>query len=216
MATSKKFVPPVAFHPGKTLSAKLEEMGMGVKEFAVRTSKPEKTIFAVISGKSSVTSDMAVAFESVTKIPAHFWLNKQRAFDEYVARQKREEQFVLAYEWVRMFPLKSMSQMGWIENMKSMEDKVKSLFSYFQVSTVKAWQDYYMNQQLKVAFRISLTNTKEPYAISAWLRRGEIQASEMQVKEYSEKRLRELIPIMKGLCSEHPEDFSTKLQEICA
>lgn len=106
--------------------------------------------------------------------------------------------------------------MGWIENMKSMEDKVKSLFSYFQVSTVKAWQDYYMNQQLKVAFRISLTNTKEPYAISAWLRRGEIQASEMQVKEYSEKRLRELIPIMKGLCSEHPEDFSTKLQEICA
>jgi HTH-type transcriptional regulator/antitoxin HigA len=38
----------------------------------------------------------------------------------------------------------------------------------------------------------------------------------MQVKEYSEKRLRELIPIMKGLCSEHPEDFSTKLQEICA
>ena len=216
MATSKKFVPPVAFHPGKTLSAKLEEMGMGVKEFAVRTSKPEKTIFAVISGKSSVTSDMAVAFESVTKIPAHFWLNKQRAFDEYVARQKREEQLVLAYEWVRMFPLKSMSQMGWIENMKSMEDKVKSLFSYFQVSTVKAWQDYYMNQQLKVAFRISLTNTKEPYAISAWLRRGEIQASEMQVKEYSEKRLRELIPIMKGLCSEHPEDFSTKLQEICA
>lgn len=216
MATSKKFVPPVAFHPGKTLSAKLEEMGMGVKEFAVRTSKPEKTIFAVISGKSSVTSDMAVAFESVTKIPAHFWLNKQRAFDEYVARQKREEQLVLAYEWVRMFPLKSMSQMGWIENMKSMEDKVKSLFSYFQVSTVKAWQDYYMNQQLKVAFRISLTNTKEPYAISAWLRRGEIQASEMQVKEYSEKRLRELIPIMKGLCSEHPEDFSTKLQEVCA
>lgn len=216
MATSRKFVPPVAFHPGNTLSAKLEEMGMGVKEFAVRTSKPEKTIFAVISGKSSVTSDMAVAFESVTKIPAHFWLNKQRAFDEFVARQKREEQLVLAYKWVRMFPLKSMSQMGWIEDMKTMEEKVKSLFSYFQVSTVKAWQDYYLNQQLKVAFRISLTNTKEPYAISAWLRRGEIQASEMQVKEYSEKRLRESISIMKGICCEHPKDFSTKLQDICA
>ena len=32
MATSKKFVPPVAFHPGKTLSAKLEEMGIGKEE----------------------------------------------------------------------------------------------------------------------------------------------------------------------------------------
>ena len=91
MATLKKFVPPVEFHPGITLSDKLKEMGMSVKEFAVRTSKPEKTIFAVIGGKSSVTSDMAVAFESVTKIPAHFWLNIQRGYDEYVARQKREE-----------------------------------------------------------------------------------------------------------------------------
>ena len=71
MASLKKFVPPVEFHLGITLSDKLKEMGMSVKEFAVCTSKPEKTIFAVIVGKSSVTSDMAVAFESVTKIPAH-------------------------------------------------------------------------------------------------------------------------------------------------
>lgn len=90
MATLKKFVPPVEFHPGITLSEKLKEMGMSVKEFAVRTSKPEKTIFAVIGGKSSVTSDMAVAFESVTKIPAHFWLNMQRGYDEYIARQREK------------------------------------------------------------------------------------------------------------------------------
>lgn len=38
MATLKKFVPPVEFHPGITLSDKLKEMGMSVKEFAVRTS----------------------------------------------------------------------------------------------------------------------------------------------------------------------------------
>ena len=63
MATLKKFVPPVEFHPGITLSEKLKEMGMSVKEFAVRTSKPEKTIFAVIGGKSSVTSEMAEALD---------------------------------------------------------------------------------------------------------------------------------------------------------
>ena len=31
MATLKKFVPPVEFHPGITLSDKLKEMGMSVK-----------------------------------------------------------------------------------------------------------------------------------------------------------------------------------------
>ncbi len=96
MATLK-FVPPVAFHPGETLSEKLKEMGMSVKEFAVRISKPEKTIFAIINGSSSITSDMAVAFEVVTHIPAHFWLNKQRSYDEYVARTRREANIALKH-----------------------------------------------------------------------------------------------------------------------
>lgn len=216
MATLKKFVPPVEFHPGITLSEKLKEMGMSVKEFAVRTSKPEKTIFAVIGGKSSVTSDMAVAFESVTKIPAHFWLNMQRGYDEYIARQKREEQLSSAYEWARSFPLAKMVEFGWIPMIKTAEEKVKALLSFFQVSTEKAWEDYYLNQQLKVAFRISLTGTKEPHAISAWLRQGEIQAAEMEVSEFSEKALREAIPTMKELCARQPADFAQALQEECA
>ena len=216
MATLKKFVPPVEFHPGITLSEKLKEMGMSVKEFAVRTSKPEKTIFAVIGGKSSVTSDMAVAFESVTKIPAHFWLNIQRGYDEYIARQKREEQLSSAYEWARSFPLSKMMEFGWISVAKTREEKVKTLLSFFQVSTEKAWEDYYLNQQLKVAFRISLNNIKEPHAISAWLRQGEIQAAEMEVSEFSEKALREAIPTMKDLCAEQPADFAQALQKECA
>ncbi len=216
MANLKKFVPPVEFHPGVTLSEKLKEMGMSVKEFAVRTSKPEKTIFAIIAGKSSVTSDMAVAFESVTKIPAHFWLNIQSGYDEYVARKKREEQISSAYEWASAFPLAKMMEYSWIAEVKTDEEKVKALLSFFQVSTEKAWEDYYLNQQLKVAFRISLSSTKEPHAISAWLRQGEIQASEIDADEFSEKALREAIPAMKELCAEHPYDFAQTLQKICA
>ena len=216
MATLRKFVPPVEFHPGITLSEKLKELGMSVKEFAVRTSKPEKTIFAVIGGKSSVTSDMAVAFESVTKIPARFWLNVQRGYDEYIARQRREELLASAYKWASFFPLSKMMKFGWIPTVKTPEEKVKALLSFFQISTEKAWEDYYLNQQLKVAFRISLSNTKEPHAISAWLRQGEIQATEMDVADFSEKALRNAIPAMKSLCAQHPKNFAQALQKQCA
>lgn len=216
MATFRKFIPQVRFHPGITLNEKLEEMEMSVKEFALRTSKPEKTIFAVIGGNSSVTPDMAVAFESVTKIPAHFWLNKQRGYDEYIARKRREEQLALDYEWVRTFPLAKMTELGWIPAVTTPEEKINALLSFFQISTVKAWEDYYLRQQLKVSFRISLWGTKEPHAISAWLRRGEIQASEMEVADFSDKALRESIPTMKALCAMHPADFAVRLQELCA
>ena len=85
--TASIYRPVKAFHPGGTLREKLEEMEMSVKEFALRTSKPEKTIKAVLNGVSSLTPDMSIAFEQVTGIPARMWLNLQRNFDEYNARQ---------------------------------------------------------------------------------------------------------------------------------
>ncbi len=96
-------------------------MGMGPKEFGIRTGKPEKTIFAIIKGESNITADMAVLFESVTKIPAHFWLNSQRAYDEFVARQKRNEMIVLAVVWAKQFPLVAMIKNNWLPLCKTME-----------------------------------------------------------------------------------------------
>lgn len=55
---------------------------MSVKEFAVRISKPEKTVIAIIKVDSSITPEMAVAFENVTKIPANFWINRQNIYDK--------------------------------------------------------------------------------------------------------------------------------------
>ena len=214
--TTSKFIPAVAFHPGMTLAEKLKEMDMGIKEFAIRTSKPEKTIHAVIKGESSITSDMAVAFESVTNIPAHFWLNKQRNYDEYQARARREAIIADSCEWAKKFPYAQMVRLGWIEPYTALPDQAKSLMAYFQISSVKAWQDYYLNQKLKVAFRISLANAKNPYALSAWLRQGELQAMKITTKDYSESKLRNLIPILKKMMTESPSDFALRVQTTCA
>ena len=39
MATKNLYIPENVSHPGTTLDEKIKEMGMSVKEFAVRTSK---------------------------------------------------------------------------------------------------------------------------------------------------------------------------------
>lgn len=77
-----QYLPSIIFHPGETLAEKLEELEISPKEFAVRTGQPEKTISAILGGKSSITPEMAISFESELKIPAHFWLNMQRNYDE--------------------------------------------------------------------------------------------------------------------------------------
>jgi len=81
-----QYTPQIFFHPGETLVEKLEEMGLDSKEFAALTGRPEKTIIAVLNGKTAITPDLAVQFELVTLIPASFWINAQRLYDEFVAR----------------------------------------------------------------------------------------------------------------------------------
>src|SRR5690606_17176946 len=75
---------------------------------------------------------------------------------------------------------------------------------------------YYFNQQLKVAFRISLASTSQPYAISAWLRMGEHQASALKAKSYSEKAFKDVLPEIKSVMANHPSDFFHQLQSLCA
>ena len=72
MAINNLYIPKNVSHPGTTSDEKIKEMGMSIKEFAVRISKPEKTVIAIIKGDSSITTEMAVAFENITKIPANF------------------------------------------------------------------------------------------------------------------------------------------------
>jgi HTH-type transcriptional regulator/antitoxin HigA len=217
MATKDfQYNPPIAFHPGETLAEKLQEMGMSIKEFAVRTNKPEKTIIAVMNGKSSLTPDMAVSFENVTKIPARMWMNLQRAYDEYVARKKYMEEVANSINWAKQFPISALVKNGWIPQCHKQEEKANAMLSFFGVSTPEAWKNYYMERQLKVAFRISLATTKEPYAISAWLRQGEIQASEMTVEtKFSENTLLEQMPSIKSLMMNNTDDMALRLQTIC-
>ena len=215
MARQNQYYPQSRPHPGETLAEKLEEMGMGPKEFALRTGKPDKTITAILNGDSSITPDMAVQFEAVTQIPAHFWINHQKSYDEYIARVKRQSVIEEAVEWARQFPLKDMIKKQWLPDVTAIEERAASLLSFFGFANHTAWEDYYCNQELKVAFRISLSSTNEPFAISAWLRKGELQATELDAADYSEKKFKAILPQLKEIMANHPDDFFKQLQDAC-
>lgn len=208
---------PMRFHPGEDLEEKLQEMGMSVKEFATRVSKPEKTIIAVIKGKSSVTPEMAVAFEMVTKIPADLWLNMQKSYDEFIARKKREKEMKDGDRWLGMFPFTEIAALGWFETPGKdwrENEAVETLCSFFAVSSPKGWEDFYLNQRLRVAFRITLAETCDPYALSAWLRRGEIQVGEIRTEgKFSTRLMRSKLKEISALRKDGARVDSTELKE---
>lgn len=215
MTKENQYIPSIVFHPGETLGEKLEELNMGPKEFALRSGKPEKTIIAILHGKSAITPDMAVQFENVTKIPANFWMNHQRSFDEFQARLKRQAVIEAATDWAKQFPLSDMITKGWLPERYTLEEKTMELLAFFGFSNHNAWEEYYFNQQLKVAFRISLAQTKEPFAISAWLRRGELQAANLNANKFSEKKFKAALQKLKSISSNPLKDSFQLVQTIC-
>lgn len=205
-----------AVHPGEILGEKLEEMGMSIKEFAVKSAKPEQTIIAVIGGKSSITPDMAVGFEIVTGIKADTWLKMQRIFDEYCARKRREALIEESLVWARKFPYLEMSRYGWLPATSVPQERAENLLSYFGISSPKAWNDYYIKQKLKVAFSVSLSATPNPYALSAWLRQGELQVMSQNVdSSYSAKKLKEEIPHFVEALSSDINVIRDKMKDFC-
>ena len=212
---------PVVYHPGETLEEKLQEMGMGVKEFATRVSKPEKTIIAVLKGKSSITPDMALSFELVTRIPADMWLRYQKNYDEYIARKKREKTLQEGLTWAEKFPLDEIRRLGWLTKFGSLggqpKDIVETLCLFFSVSSPKGWEDFYLNQRLRVAFRITLAESCDPYALSAWLRQGEIQADEISLPtKYTAKALKNALTAISEVRKSAEAEYENTISALLA
>lgn len=169
MTLTNQYLPDIVFHPAATLHEKLSEMGMSIKEFALRTGKPEKTIIAVLNETSSLTPEMAILFENVTQIPAKFWINKQARYNEYVARVKQKEAIDNALEWAKKFPYSEMAKKNWVQPTRKIEEKTANMLNYFGIASHRAWEKLYVETELKVAAYTSLKQTHQPHAISAWL-----------------------------------------------
>ena len=212
---ANQYTPDIVFHPATTLNEKLGEMGMSIKEFALRTGKPEQTIIAVLKEERSLTPDMAILFENVTQIPAKFWINKQARYNEYVARKKQKEAIDEAIEWANEFPYPQMAKYNWVPPTRKIEEKTINMLNYFGVASHSAWEGLYVETDLKVAAYTSLKQTHEPHAISAWLRQGELQAKQIDAPDYDAKKLKSNIPHMRKLMVEQPVDFFEQLQSLC-
>jgi addiction module HigA family antidote len=209
-----KYQPQTVSHPGETLREKLDELQMTPKEFAVRCNKADTIISEVLNGKRSVTPEMAIQFENVTKIPASFWLKRQNSYNEAKARNEQQETITAAVSWAREFPYADMASKGWVITTRKAEEKAVALFKYFGMSSYQSWENFYLKGALPAIFRVSLAHAKAPHAISAWLRKGDIEAEKLNAPAYSKKALKAALPHLKAVMANQPADYREQAQEI--
>lgn len=202
--------------PGDTIQESLEELGMSQAELAERIGRPKEKVNDIIKGREPISTPTAHKLEKVLGIPASFWLNRESEYRRQRYEVEQKEFLQNCIEWLQKFPVGEMKKLGVLPNQKEKPVLVDALLAFFGVATPKEWSRIYVEQEVSVAFRISLANTQNPEATSVWLRMAELAAKELTLKDYDKGRFKKSLAQVKDLAFEHPEDFAEQLQAICA
>lgn len=206
--------PDWGIHPGELLAETLSERGMTQVELGRRTGRPLKAINEIVKGKTSITADTALQLESALGVPARFWLNLQRDFDEAKAREKQRERLSEHGPWAKRFPLAAMARRRLVPRSGSTAEQVESLLNFFGVSSPDVWRDQW--QQPAAVFRRSLAKPSDLEALAAWLRWGQVLASGAVTTPFNRDQLAASIASIRALTLLHPIAFRRRLIEILA
>ncbi len=187
---------------------------MSQAELAERTGRPKKTINEIIKGKASITPDTALQLERVLGIPAGFWNNLERNYQEILARLSEEERLQKQTSWLDELPLNAMIKLNWVKSYKNKVQQLQEVLNFFGVASLERWREKWLGAQ--ISFRKSHVFQSHPGALASWLRRGELVAQKTDCKPFNENQFRNALNQIRSLTTHPPETFQPETVRLCA
>jgi len=209
-----RFVPDYAVPPGETLLEAIDAIGMTQTELAERTGRPKKTINGVIKGKVAITPDTALQLERVLGVSATFWSNLERQYQETLARLAERQRLSEQIGWLDDMPITAMAKSGWVQRCSEPIPQLEEILRFFGVASPAQWAALW--QEAPIAFRKSSAFESNPKAVTAWLRRGEIVAQQIQCLPFESSGFRQTLDRIRPLTVEAPDVFQPAMAHLCA
>jgi addiction module HigA family antidote len=215
MQMANKYVPDYLVTPGEVLEDYLGYAGITQAALANRTGLSKKTINEIVKAKSAITAETALKFERTLGRPAHFWSNLERQYQEDKVRLADKIQLEKDLQWLDMFPVNVMAKYGWIEKFKEKVLQLDALLRFFAIASPQRWEAIW-GHELQTAFRKKESSSKDAAVISAWLRKGEIDAQQQNCEPYDKQKFKNSLAEIRSLTKiDTPKIFVSKLESIC-
>lgn len=213
-SVKNQYKPSYAVLPGEVLSDELEIRNMSQQELSKRTGLSAKHIVSIVKGKAPITPETAIKLERAIGMPANYWLNLESNYQEVKARLDEEEKLENDLNWLKRIPVAQMVKFNWIKRHKAKKDQLKEVLQFFGIASVDQWSQ--MWPRLSVAYRQSNQYMVLPEAISAWLRKGELEATSIPCTPYNKQSFRQALNKIRALTDMSPQEFVPKMQALCA
>jgi HTH-type transcriptional regulator/antitoxin HigA len=101
-------------HPGTFLTEELEARKWHQVDLAYILGMSPQQLSPLLTGKASITPDMAAALAEAFDMPADFFANLQKMYDLHKAKPVDPGVRTRA-SWLSYFPVRDMIKRGWIE-----------------------------------------------------------------------------------------------------
>ncbi len=179
-------------------------------ELADRLGVTLKHVNRVVKGVASISADLALGLEKVLGAPASFWMTREAHFQADLARQRQLEAFSHRIDWATQFPLAELRARRRISRTSDGAQLVEEILRFFGIASPDDWKEP------EVAYRKSRKFQSDPFALSAWLREGEIEAEALACQPYNEATFLSALVQVRSLTRLDPEAWWPALQQLCA
>lgn len=206
-----RFVPDLAIPPGASLLDELKAIGMPQKELAKRMGTSIKMVNELIKGRAPLTYDTAIKLEKILGVPASFWVNLESNYQITLARIRAKRNIAAQESVAKTFPYAEMAKLGWVKKTRSIEEKIDELCRYLGFASLTSFRP-----EITASFRTGMQYRPSAEALTAWLRKGELDAQEITTANYNSKIFKEALTSIRKITCKPGDDFSSRIQAICA
>lgn len=198
-----------AAHPGVFIQDEIEARGWSLRNLAFVLGRPEKFLNQILSGKASITSELARKLSKVFGVSVDLFLNLQNSYDSSTSKILEANAKRIA-RLQSPYPVSEMISRGWLRI--SEHDSLESELAHFlEVSNVNQLSQISAGHGAKSA-QFSDTCTSQ----LAWLCRVRQLARTIAAPKFSKQRLRNTLPLLRDVMEETEQvQYVPELLEKC-
>lgn len=213
MSTHAEFSPVWASPLGETVREIVRRKGLKDALVASALGVSEIELPQVLDGDLPINKARAEKLAAQIGGTPRFWLAREAQY-----RQALKSIHDDTRSWISSLPYADMAKFGWLGTASTFADKLQHTLSFFGVSCVDEWRDTWLSERGGlIAYRTSPVFATQAAAAAAWLRQGELAASQIHTARWSCMDFERLLPDLRLLSRIHkPTEFMPQLQQKCS
>jgi HTH-type transcriptional regulator / antitoxin HigA len=215
--TEVDFQPTWFSRPSESIKSAMAARNLSLREANAIAGTSAKEFSELYLGTSPINRSNADILATIFGIDPDFWMIRQEQYDEMVRRVAAAIEPETGHIWLRTFPKRELESNGWIRETTARRDTLEQLIKFFDVLGPQGWESKYAEYLRSVNFRSSETFQNKIGALTAWLRRAELEADLISTNDWSVDALKKILPELRKLTTKKSSaNFLGALRDMCA